>query len=195
MGHYRSRLLLLIALLSLLGLASPAQAARASCVVSTPAQRLAWSSVVFRGRVIAVDPEPSSPGAVYFGPQRITFAVDRGWKGAVTPAMVVTNRLGSGDLNFERGREYLVYATGDSPASLDTNGCLGTQSSDAATDDLRFLGPGAAPEAPALPGLPNTGSGETASAPLGLLAGVGLIAATLIGVGHITRRRIGPRQG
>lgn len=155
---------LVFGLLTTLISPQPAQASsalHASCIVSTPAQRLAWSSVVFQGRVAAVEPEPSAPNAVYAGPQRITFTADRGWKGAVAPTMVVTNRRGSGDLRFARGEEYLVYATGDGPEALQTDSCLGTRPLAAATEDVRFLGSGMPAEEPRMPGLPNTGRGGT----------------------------------
>lgn len=181
--------LFLLVLLSLLSVLPLPHSVQASCIVSTPAQRLAWSSVVFRGRVTAIDPEPSAPSAVYFGPQRISFTADSGWKGAVTPTMVVTNRLGSGDFRFAHGEEYLVYATGDSPDAWQTDSCLGTKPIATAADDLGFLGPGTPPGEPRMPGLPNTGGGMAAGVLLWPVIDIGLVAAILAGVGLRWKRR------
>ncbi|HEX5501631.1 MAG TPA: hypothetical protein VFW96_03355 [Thermomicrobiales bacterium] len=175
-----------LVVLCLFGILAVPSTALASCAASTPARRLAWADVVFRGRVTDIDVEPSAPNAVYFGPQRVTFAVDRGWKGPVTAVMVVTLPRGTADLRAERGEVYLVYAMGDQPDTLQTNACLGTEPIGVAGEDLRFLGTGSPPGEPAPPGLPPTGDGMTVPSPWPLVA-AGLLAA---GVAALAWRRV-----
>lgn len=186
-----SRWLLPLFLLGLLGAWLPPRPALASCAASTPEQWLARATTVFRGRVIALDPEMASPGTVYFGPRRVTFQVDTGWKGPVTATMVVTENasgVGAAEIRWQHGEDYLVYTRGSRQEGLETDICFGTVPIRYATEHLRSLGSGTPAATDPPPGLPNTGGHAT---PSRLPLTITIVAMTaLAGAGLLWRRRL-----
>ncbi len=150
-------LVLVIGLLSVFALPRPCAACSctSASVSATPAETLARSDAVFRGRVTVISRGWNlfrDFGGSY---QRVTFRVDESWKGPTTREIVVNTGLGGGDCgySFAGGQEYLVYASNNSgtpqlPAGLRTSICDRTKPLGLATDDLRALGPGAATAAP-----------------------------------------------
>ncbi len=97
----------------------------ADCVTGTQQQALRQAAIVFRGKVVRIQPvgdvplwnphtEEVEPTPAYSeGEMLVTFQVDRGWKGPVTRRILVDAiehpLLGSG-YHFRIGVEYIVYA-------------------------------------------------------------------------------------
>lgn len=153
-------------------------------------------AAVFRGRVTAVSQEQTARG---FRVQRVTFEVDRAWKGPVTSTMTVYTGAGGGDCgyNFQQGADYLVYASQSQsdeflPANAFATGiCSRTRPIAQAGDDLAALGPGNPPAPGSLPNLPSTGGGRMAAITTALtpaLLTLGLVAGLLLGAGRLRRR-------
>jgi hypothetical protein len=100
--------------------------------VKSVAASLESSAAVFSGRVKNI-----------YG-TRITFVVDRSWKGKVTAEMAVYTPAQSTacGYEFERGEPYLVYAYSEGKERLGTNTCTRTKRLAQAEDDLTELGEG-----------------------------------------------------
>jgi hypothetical protein len=141
------RRLLLIAFVLL---ARPISARACSCAsYSNPAFEFRRAGAVFTGEVIAIDGSrtkqtmPAWLGWMYPGPSygyRVTFSVNRSWKGVTTSKVDVTTGYGGGDCGFlfDVGREYLVYADGD-VGVLGADICSRTVTVAAASDDMKYL--------------------------------------------------------
>ena len=115
-----------------------------SCVPPPPpAEALEASSAVFAGIVLDVeDHSIIEPTAVTFGDRVVTFRVLRYWKGVDSRIVQVTTS-GSGascGYPFQEGRNYLVYAHGES--DLVVSLCSRTRRLKDAREDLDALGPG-----------------------------------------------------
>lgn len=84
------------------------------------------SSAVFYGEVLSVTRQENSV--------RVTFKVDKSWKGLTTGEAIVSTGENSAmcGFNFEVGKTYIVYANG----SLQTNICTRTA---AGNDDAKYL--------------------------------------------------------
>jgi hypothetical protein len=122
--------------------ASPAKAC--SCLPTTPKESLERSSAVFSGRVIDVVEEPSqsNPLSSYYGPQiKAKFEVSKVWKGKTEKQLVVITNDSSASCGyfFEKGKEYLVYASSQA-TQLQTGLCSGTKQLSEAKEDLAVLG-------------------------------------------------------
>lgn len=122
-----------------------------SCVPTTPQQSLKNSKEVFAGKVIdIVDQSGSNPEASgYLGGFKVTFEVSKVWKGKLEKQQVVLTSGSSASCgyNFEKGKEYLVYANGQG-TQLQTGLCSGTTLLTNAQRDLAVLGRGKTPAAP-----------------------------------------------
>ena len=147
---------------------------RDSCVCTVPAEvdvsspekiaRYAWRSAysIVLGKVIAVDTtardsikvDSTSPTPRYFVYPtllRYTLAVDRTWKGPLTPTVTIADyNVGSPcSRPYAEGKEYLVYAERDQrshgPTELTTTFCSRVMLKTQASMDLRLLGTGRVP--------------------------------------------------
>ncbi len=188
---YPVRAAVALALLGVLAVALPVPPARASCTAGTPAQRAAAATAVFRGGVTAIEPAPEPPGTVYFGPRRVTFAVDTVWKGAVPATVVVTeNDRGTtaAEFRWQRGDVYLVYARGTAGA-LTTDACSGAALAGARAADPGTLGVDTAPEPVPLPASASTGDCVGRPSTPALAAGL-VLAAALVGTALYAARRV-----
>jgi hypothetical protein len=122
-----------------------------SCLQTTPKQSLGRSSAVFSGKVLDVDivedNSPRDPLSSYFNPEvRVKFAVSEVWKGKTEQQLVVVTSGSSASCgySFQKGQEYLVYAS-DQEAKLQTGLCSGTKPLADAKEDLAVLGKGETP--------------------------------------------------
>lgn len=119
-----------------------------SCVPTTPQQSLKNSREVFAGKVIdIVDQSGTNPEASgSLGGFKVIFEVSKVWKGKVDKQQVVLTSGSSASCgyNFEKGKEYLVYANGQG-TQLQTGLCSGTTLLTNAQRDLAVLGRGKTP--------------------------------------------------
>jgi hypothetical protein len=123
-------------------------ASACSCLPTTPQQSLKNSGTVFAGRVIDVidasekNPEISRPLLGF----EVIFEVSKVWKGKVEKQQVVLTSSSSASCGyyFEKGKEYLVYASTQG-TQLETGLCSGTKPLANARPDLAVLGRGKAP--------------------------------------------------
>ncbi|MCE9552016.1 MAG: hypothetical protein K8T91_01375 [Planctomycetes bacterium] len=131
---------------SALGLLAVGLAARTvsacSCIQPPPPQQaMEASSAVFTGKVVEIQ-----QGQQQFAPKRVTFEVDRSYKGLDGGRVEVTTAADGAmcGFGFQKGKSYLVYCYGDKE-SLNTNLCTRTKSMENAGDDLKELGEGKKP--------------------------------------------------
>jgi hypothetical protein len=125
-------------------------ASACSCMPTTPQQSLKNSGTVFAGRVIDVvdegemRPEVSRPLLGF----KVTFEVSTVWKGQPNRQFVVrtSDSSASCGYSFEKGKEYLVYASNQG-SQLETGLCSGTKPLANARPDLAVLGRGKTPAA------------------------------------------------
>jgi hypothetical protein len=114
-----------------------------SCAeVPTVAQALESSESVFRGFVLAIEPDSGNPEHV-----RVTFAVNGYWKGPVKETYTVLtygNTAGCG-YGFLVGTEFLVYADASDLGEPGTGLCTRNNPIVLAAADLEELGPPAIP--------------------------------------------------
>jgi len=99
------------------------------------------ASAVFSGRVIEIQQDQQPLAA-----KRVTFEVDRSFKGVDAGRVVVTTASDGAmcGFGFQKGESYLVYCYGGQEA-LGTNLCTRTKNLDAADEDLKELGEGKKP--------------------------------------------------
>lgn len=117
-------------------------AAACSCIEPPPPkQALEQASAVFSGKVVEIQ-----QGQQQFAPKRVTFEVDRSFKGVEAGRVVVTTAADGAmcGFGFQQGKSYLVYCYGDKEA-LSTNLCTRTKSIETAGGDLKDLGEGKKP--------------------------------------------------
>lgn len=121
-----------------------------SCLPTTPQQSLSNSQAVFAGRVIdVIQPNPvetqnsrrrqtSSSEEI-----KVIFEVSKVWKGRRKPQLIVmtSNSSASCGYSFQKGQEYLVYASSQA-SRLTTGLCSGTKLLSEASTDLAVLGQG-----------------------------------------------------
>jgi hypothetical protein len=130
-----------------------------SCATRTLAEEFRTSDAVFSGEVVSIEENELSPDAIPpLG--RVTFEIRKSWKGVSEESVAV---YGQGDeascgIDFEKGRNYLVYAyrLNEENTPLETSFCDATKPLTEAEGDLRLLG------APTTV-LPDTGAPEPAS--------------------------------
>jgi hypothetical protein len=137
---------------------APVSLAMADCISPSPSSALTQSEVVFRGTVVEMKTigKPDRPqwGAAW----TVTFDVSQVWKGVVGKRFVLHIVQESEDdafETFERGSDFLVFATRNSPrktarfgiagATFGAAGCSGTVSLPAGTKSLSEIGPGKRP--------------------------------------------------
>lgn len=150
-GLFKRVSLLLICGAFMLGIWSavkPESAYACSCA-APPAvsQELERKTAIFSGKVIEVKPPEQKEIMSSADPIRVTFAVDRVWKGAVAEKTVVGTASSSascGIENFAMDAEYIVYAYGE-PDMLETGICERTKLLSSASEDLAALGNGKEP--------------------------------------------------
>jgi hypothetical protein len=125
---------------------APTKAGACSCAEPPPlAEDMAGKTAVFSGRVLEIaEPEQvrSSADPVY-----VRFEVDTVWKGGEETQRIVKTAIGGDSCGydaFERGRAYVVFASG-SPDRLETGLCTRTAPLEAAGETVAALGIGAAP--------------------------------------------------
>jgi len=124
------------------------------CIQSTPEQSFSRAKTVFSGRVVDVveqspverqsprgDEDPNFLNGV-----KVIFEVSEVWKGNNKRRLVVTTSDSSASCgySFQKGEEYLVYASGEE-AQLQTGLCSGTKTLSDARADLAVLGEGETP--------------------------------------------------
>ena len=119
-----------------------------SCIPTTPQQSLKNSREVFAGKVIdIVDQSGTNPEASgSLGGFKVIFEVSKVWKGKLEKQQVVLTSGSSASCgyNFEKGKEYLVYANGQG-TQLQTGLCSGTTLLANAQRDIAVLGKGKTP--------------------------------------------------
>ncbi|MBP1932757.1 hypothetical protein [Ammoniphilus resinae] len=131
---------------SLMSVSIPSVGYACSCA-SKPAvqEELEKSAVVFGGKVIDIREKSQ------FNPKKtVLFEVSTAWKGGASTQMLITTGLGGGDcgFDFEKGKEYLVYANESSMyggKDLVTTICDRTTELVSAQEDLTILGEGKVP--------------------------------------------------
>jgi hypothetical protein len=139
-AHFRPCALLVLLLLARTDL--PA----CSCLRIGPACEAAWQvDTVFVGKVDRIEPFTifGVPLAWPFPTQRsVTFAVKESFRGPRDKMIVVKTGMGGGDcgIDFQRGRDYLVYAYRDKVTrTLYTGVCTRTTYAENASNDLLYL--------------------------------------------------------
>jgi hypothetical protein len=121
-------------------MADPASAC--SCVASGPPCQAAWSAdVVFTGTVKSIEPIEDTDRPPAFRSVRVTFSVEQGFIGAISPVVEVTTGAGGGDCGyrFVAGRRYIVYANRQETGGLVTGTCNRTRPIEDAGEDVRYL--------------------------------------------------------
>ncbi|MFC4777754.1 hypothetical protein ACFO9Q_13230 [Paenibacillus sp. GCM10023252] len=123
-----------------------------SCALPPPIQEdLALKTAVFSGKVIDID-HPKSTGGLFpstEAPVTITMETDTVWKGEVPKKVVVRTAMRSESCGYEGfavGKDYLVWAHGDSIQSLETGRCERTKLLSTASQELAEMGAGYKPE-------------------------------------------------
>lgn len=131
---------ILVIAASLLGILPVSLAIACSCLPRTPQQTFESSQAVFAGQVVQVN-QPGNREEV-----RVSFKVSRVWKGNLTPQLQVGTSSSSASCgyNFQKGEEYLVYASSEE-SKLKTGLCSGTKPLSTAQADLAALGEGKTP--------------------------------------------------
>ena len=121
-----------------------------SCLPTTPQQNYKNSKAVFTGKVIdIVDHSDSTPVASgSLAGFKIRFEVSNVWKGKIEKQQLVltSDSSASCGYSFEKGKEYLVYASNQG-SQLETGLCSGTKPLANARPDLAVLGRGTTPTA------------------------------------------------
>lgn len=181
---------------------APAEAGACSCAMPPPVEEsVAQATAVFAGKVTAIEEPPPRTVMSSADPVRVTFEVDRVWKGVDTPKVVVSTALSSASCGyewFEVDREYVVFA-GGAGGELQTGMCMRTQPLASAGELLAELGEASAPtraaaplsaespamERPAEPSPPERGAVSTA----GIWVGVGA-ALLLSALAWLAYRRL-----
>jgi len=102
------------------------------------------ADAVFSGEVVKVI---ENKGIIRGYGNVVHFKVDKTWKGTGDSEMVITTGYGGGDcgISFEKGQQYLVYATMSDmymSGTLSTTTCHRTTEISSATEDLNELGEG-----------------------------------------------------
>ncbi len=143
---YRAYALAVI-LVTVLAMSAPRPALACSCVRLSPAEQFVMAEAVFVGRVADIDDSRDFIRALDDPRHRlIDLYVSEHWKGVDSNLMTVATGLGGGDcgLDFQPGKEYLVYAHDGSwyGADLSTGICDGTLPLVEAASRLDALGPG-----------------------------------------------------
>lgn len=105
-----------------------------SCVISTPAERYDRAEVILSGTVTGINDRSLSQYLDH------TVKVSKTWKGTAGSEVVITSHESSATcgFNFEKGQEYLIYAT-KTENGLETNLCSGTALLQYAKEDLDYL--------------------------------------------------------
>lgn len=119
-----------------------------SCLPTTPQQTYKNSKAVFAGQVINIvdlgnrNPQFSDSS----GTLKIIFEVSKIWKGKLEKQQVIltSDSSASCGYSFEKGKEYLVYASNQGN-QLETGLCSGTKPLANARPDLAILGRGKTP--------------------------------------------------
>jgi hypothetical protein len=129
-------------------------ASACKCIPTTPEQSFETAKKVFSGKVVdVVEQSPTEQGANrgkgdpnFLNGAKVTFEVSEVWKGNHKRQLVVmtSDSSASCGYSFEKGKEYLVYASGEE-AKLQTGLCSGTKSLSDAQADLAALGEGETP--------------------------------------------------
>ncbi|MFM9282317.1 hypothetical protein [Paenibacillus jiagnxiensis] len=137
-----------VVLLSVLMVAEPTVVYACSCAgPPSPSETKEWSAAVFSGKAVSL--KQRNALIVSSGdPVKVTFQVDRVWKGNIGSTTVVTTAMSSESCGFEftEGQEYLVYARNDQEFGvLHTTFCDRTALLSEAAGDVQELGPSAAP--------------------------------------------------
>ncbi|MFB2919074.1 MULTISPECIES: hypothetical protein [Aerosakkonema] len=141
------KILLVAASLLVLLNSNPADAC--SCLSANPRRSYQQARAVFAGKVTdivvrqrAVDRQPNNDNEAdrLFTEVKVTFEVTKVWKGRISrQAVVMTSRSSAScGYNFEKGKEYLVYAANED-AELTTGLCSGTKPLAMAQADLSIL--------------------------------------------------------
>ncbi|MFB5762277.1 hypothetical protein [Paenibacillus medicaginis] len=146
---HKPLLLLLMAavLLSVLLVAKPTVVYACSCAEPPPPNEAkAQSAAVFSGKALSVK-QKIAPILSTDDPVKVTFQVDRLWKGKVSSTTVITTAMSSASCGYEftEGQDYLVYARYDQESGvLHTTLCDRTALLSEAAGDLQELGPSTA---------------------------------------------------
>lgn len=108
---------------------------------ATPAEGFKRSSVVFRGKVTAVNrPLWDRLGVSTSGNHRVSFEVLKQWKGSPVKRIELVTRL-TGEacgFPFVEKKEYLVYVVNE-PKDLQTGICTGTKNVEDAGTEMKQL--------------------------------------------------------
>ena len=140
-----------------------------------PAEELARSSAVFAGKVTSF----TAPGAGT-DTRTVTFQVSQTWKGAQQGTIVATTPRDSAGcgVEFEVGREYLVYA-GTTDGKLSVSLCSRTALLSDAIADVQALGGT----------MPNTGAEAPFAANMPLFVLIPALGVALVLMGAFALRR------
>lgn len=145
------------------------------------------SKAVFSGEVLEVKENRSTNGSMS---NSVLFEVSKTWKGVDETQIIITTGVGGGDcgIEFNKGEEYLVYATESTmygENTLVSTICDRTGELQSLQDDLTFLSEGKVPSqkvdlADELEGNPNY---------LYLIVGATIIGVVLIVVFIVQKRK------
>jgi hypothetical protein len=135
-------LLMFLTLFTTLTILKPLTTYACSCIPSPPvAEEFKKVTAVFSGSVTAINEEQSG-----FKPIKVTFQVDRIWKGiSETEVSIYTGRDSAGcGYSFTEGESYLIYAS-ETEGKLTTGLCSLTKELSSAEGDISILGEGKIP--------------------------------------------------
>jgi hypothetical protein len=96
---------------------------------------------VFLGKVVSVSSRPERQPPGYILRNHVTFEVVESFKGVAARTVEVVTGSGDGDCGygFQKGREYLVYASRNGATTLSTSICSRTAPAEQANSDLAYL--------------------------------------------------------
>jgi hypothetical protein len=135
-------LLLFMTLFTTMIILKPLTTYACSCIPSPPVEEeLERVTAVFSGSVTSIKEVKSE-----FEPLKVTFKVDRIWKGiSETEVSIYTGRDSAGcGYHFEEGESYLIYAS-ETEGKLTTGLCSLTKELSSADQDITILGEGKIP--------------------------------------------------
>jgi hypothetical protein len=99
------------------------------------------ATAVFVGEVVEIG-DVLPPSGDLFQFFEVKFKVEKWWKGGDTKEVIILDTQSTCSPNFEKGKKWLVYATGE---RLKTNVCDGTVNLKIAKEHLKSLGVGKVP--------------------------------------------------
>jgi hypothetical protein len=119
----------------------PSRSDACSCMGGIPLCQSLWTTgAVFSGQVVGIEEVPEKTGSVFMR-RNVTLRVLDVFRGTVGSTVEVITGLGGGDCGyaFQKGEQYLVYASANAAGALSTGICSPTKTLATAAQDIAYL--------------------------------------------------------